>query len=278
MSISTGDLANEKVKSNILSVKEKVQGAFDTFVKTRVNKENTMSIFDPIKKMKLSSFSSMNKTKTCKVNSKIIPVQASKELFSKVSLVAQIRSLDMRSVFKFPFGPLPWVLAEPMGTLKKTSKTTLLHRLEGPVKPLERVSGDYAMVFDGMAYVQQSQFTNKTFGQLSTDVLEKILTTGSKAARIDVVFDVYRDLSIKNVERNRRSKGQLLFKTIIATSQIKQWGSFLSCNENKNTLVEFFVSQWKNTESRLKIGQKPFYVTSRSDIYKINDTVVGRVL
>ena len=73
-----------------------------------------------------------------------------------------------------------------------------------------------------MAYVQQSQVSNKTFGQLSTDLLKKIITTGSKAAGIEVVFDVYRDLSIKNVERNRRSKGQFLFKTIIATSQIKQ--------------------------------------------------------
>ena len=143
-----------------------------------------MSIFDPIKKMKLSTFSSMNKTKTCKVNSMITPVQASKELFAKISLVAQIRSLDMRSVFKFPLGPLPWELAEPMGTLKKTSKALLLHKLEGLVEPLERVSGDYAMVFDGMAYVQQSQVTNKT-------------SKSSKAARIDVVFDVYRDLFIK---------------------------------------------------------------------------------
>ena len=141
------------------------------------------------------------------------PVQASEELFGKISLVAQIRSLDMRSVFKFPLGPLPWALAEPIGTLKKTSKATLLHNLEGLVEPLARVSGDYAIVFDGMAYVQQSQVTNKTFGQLLTKIL-----------------------------------------------------------------VEFFVSQWKNAESRLKIGQKPFYVTSRSDVYKINDAVVERVL
>lgn len=124
--------------------------------------------------------------------------------------------------------------------------------MEGPVEPLERVNGDYAMVFDGMAYVQQSQVTN----------LEKILTISSKAARIDVMFDVYRDIFIKNVERNRLSKGQLLLKTIIATSQMKQWGSFLPCNEKKNYLVELFVLQWKNAENRLKIGQKPFCVTS----------------
>ena len=201
MSISAGVLANEKVESDILSAKENGQAAFDKFMKTRLSTEETMSIFDPIKKMKLSSFSSINKTKTCEVNSKIIPGQASKELFVKISLVAQIRSLDMRSVFKFPLGRLPWALVEPMGTVKKTSKATLLHNLEGPVEPLERVSGDYAMVFDGVKYVQQSQVTNKTFGQLSTDLLGKILTTSSKAARTDVVLDVYHDLSIKNMQR-----------------------------------------------------------------------------
>ena len=63
MSISTDILANEKVESDILSAKEKGQAGFDTFVKARLRKEKTMSIFDPIKKIKLSSFSSVNKTK-----------------------------------------------------------------------------------------------------------------------------------------------------------------------------------------------------------------------
>ena len=60
------------------------------------------------------------------------------------------------------------------------------------------------MVFYGMAYALQFQVPHKTFGQLSMDLLSKVLTTGVRASRIDVVFDVYRDLSIKNIERNRR--------------------------------------------------------------------------
>ena len=110
------------------------------------------------------------------------------------------------------------------------------------------------------------------------DLLSKVLTTGVRASRIDVAFDVYRDLSIKNVERNRRSKGQLLFKKIVASSEIKQWGSFLSCNENKNSLVEFIVSQWQKPEYHVKIGQKPFYVTNRADVFKINETEICQEL
>ena len=121
------------------------------------------------------------------------------------------------------------------------------------METIENVSGDYAMIFDEMAYVLQSQVTHKTFGQLSMDLLSKVLKTGVRASRIDVVFDVYCDLSIKNVERNRRSKCKLLFKKIVASSEITQWGSFLSCNENKNFLVEFIVSQWQKPKYRVKI-------------------------
>ena len=205
-------MATDNVSSDMSSAKTKGKAALDEFIKSRLSDERPTFVFDPIKKMKLATFTSMNKIKACKVNSKIIPVQASKELFAKISLVAQIRSLDMRSVFKFPLGPLPYSLAEPIGTLKKTSKAVLIHKLEGTVEPIENVTGEYAMIFDGMAYVQQSQVSNKTFGQLAMDLLSRILSAGARAARIDVVFDEYRDLSIKNVERNRRSRGQLLFK------------------------------------------------------------------
>ena len=92
------------------------------------------------------------------------------------------------------------------------------------METIENVNGDYAMIFDGMAYVLQSQVSHKTFGQLSMDLLSKVLTTDFRTLRIDVVVNVYRDLFIENIERNRRSKDQLLFKKIVASSEIKQGG------------------------------------------------------
>ena len=49
----------------------------------------------------------------------------------------------------------------------------------------------------------------------------------------------------QNIERSRRSRGELVFKRIVASAEIKQWGSFLSSNENKNSLVTFIVPEWK---------------------------------
>ena len=92
-----------------------------------------------------------------------------------------------------------------------------------------------------------------------------------KTSRIEVVFDDYRNVSIKNVERNRRSSGnQLLFKTIVSSTVIKQWPLFLSCNENKNALIAFVVSKWKKEKYRSLIENKCVYVTDAENVFKIN--------
>ena len=45
-------------------------------------------------------------------------------------------------------------------------------------------------------------------------------------------FGVYLDNSIKDVERNRRSCGELKLQQIIPDAEIKQWALLLSSNDN----------------------------------------------
>ena len=270
MCILTGVVANEKVTKDMLLAETLGQAAMRKFLDIRLGEQRAVRFFDPIKKLKLATFSSMKKVKPCKVNSKIVPLQAIKDLFAKISLVAQIRYFDFRSIFKYPLGPLPWALAEPSGALKKTSKASLLHKTESNVQLLDSLHGEQVFIIDGMSYVQQSKVYNKTFGHFAMDLLSRILAAGKKASRIDVVFDVSRNVSIKNVERDRRSSGnQLLFKTIVSSDVIKQWPLFLSCNENKNALIAF-VSEWKKEKYRSLIESKCVYVTNGENVFKIN--------
>ena len=111
ISISTGIIVTDKVTSDMMSAKAIGKEAMDTFIRSRLSVNRTVSIFDSIKKKNLATFTSMNKIKTCKVNFKVIPLQDSKNLFAKIALVAQIRSLNLKQVFKFPLGPMPWSLA-----------------------------------------------------------------------------------------------------------------------------------------------------------------------
>ena len=81
------------------------------------------------------------------------------------------------------------------------------------------------------------------------------------------------------MERSRQLKeSHLLFKSIVSSSEIKQWAMFLflSSNENKNTLVRFIVVEWKKENYRLTIGSKSIFVTDGEKVFKINeDTVIA---
>ena len=55
------------------------------------------------------------------------------------------------------------VFAEIDGTLKKTPKSELLHKLEADIPPVEDVPLNSAMIIDGMAHVRQIRTSKMTF-------------------------------------------------------------------------------------------------------------------
>ena len=77
----------------------------------------------------------------------------------------------MKSVFRDPLDLLPWSLAEPIGSLKKTSKATLQHKLTENTDPIEDINGKFALIVDGMAFVEQIKVTNLTFGEFARTLL-----------------------------------------------------------------------------------------------------------
>ena len=92
----------------------------------------------------------MSKTKSSYSKTQRIPLQASSEVFSNIAIVAHKRSVELKSVFCYPLGILPWSLADAMGTLKKTPKTSLFHKLEGKTDPLELMQDDYDLGWTGL--------------------------------------------------------------------------------------------------------------------------------
>ena len=170
--------------------------------------------------MKLATFSSLHKTKICKTNNKVIALKSSKDLFEKIAIIAQESSVDMRSLLKYPLVPLPLALAEKDRTLKRTAKSVLLNKLEGGMVTIEELSSNYCMTIDGMA-VRQLKGSGLTHKEFAEKLLKSVIKIIKNSKRIHVVFDVYLDNSIKDVERNRRSHGELLLKQILPTSQIK---------------------------------------------------------
>ena len=182
----------------------------------------------------------------------------------------QKRELDLREVFKYPLGPFPWALAGVMGDLKKTNKATLLNEVERLTEPLDLFPDDYASIFDGMAIIQKARATGLTFGELAHQMFQSILSSSRGAKRIDVVFDVYMENSIKSAERLRRSTENLTFQQLIPSYPVKQYNQFLSSPANKLELIKFLRDQWKQEEHSLTVESGTFYVTYDEKCFQLS--------
>ena len=127
----------------------------------------------------------------------------------------------------------------------KTKKADLLAELEKDTTYVNSFPKSSCTIVDGMALVQKVKCVGLTFDKAADEIFNAPLSSANGSTRIDVVFDINKDESIKNVERNRRCSDTLSFKKIVGTNVIRQWNSFLGDNNNKNSLVHFLVDNWR---------------------------------
>ena len=69
----------------------------------------------------------------------------------------QFRKIDLKEVFKYPLGPLPWPLANAYGLPRKTNKTKIMQLLEKSTAAVETYPGNACSIYDGMALLQRFQ-------------------------------------------------------------------------------------------------------------------------
>ena len=163
----------------------------------------------------------------------VVQLSSHNEVFGKLLLISEARPINLQKVFTYPVGPIPWSLASSIGGLVKTNKSSLMHELEKGVLPLARVPNNHCSIIDGMALVRKLPVAGKTFDEFAEAFFVAARSLSKGAGRIDIVFDVYRDLSIKNAERTRRGASTLIFHQIFGNQPIKQWNRFLSNGRNK---------------------------------------------
>ena len=146
------------------------------FINERLLVGSSKSIFHPIKKSNLrGTFKSINRIKVCKTKNKIMSLTSTRDLFSKIEIISQKRSVDLKTLFNYPLEALPLSLSEADGTLKKSPKSALLHKLEQDVEPVSDLPIGCAILMDGIALVRQIETTEMTYSQFATAILKKFL-------------------------------------------------------------------------------------------------------
>ncbi|CAB3994853.1 Hypothetical predicted protein [Paramuricea clavata] len=270
ISLSTGISATPEGRDDVLQADEKGKSASRKFVEQRCSSDESVPFFDPLTKLKLKSFKNLKAVKKVRSKDDVIPIKLDRDVFARMALLGQFRKIDMRLVFTYPLGPLAWALADPYGLPRKTDKAKLAQQLEKQLVVKDCYPLDATSIYDGMAVLQKFKPPPGATLAILDESLFTMLTSNS-SKRIDIVFDIYKDISIKNAERSKRATGPvgITYKNILPVYRVKNWSKILSVPANKTELVRFLVGQWKQGS---QASQQTLYVTEEETCWKISSS------
>ena len=98
-----------------------------------------------------------------------------------------------------------------------------------------------------------------------------VLHEGASSKRIDVIFDVYRENSIKNTQREHRgAEYGNGFTNLQPDHKVDQWRKFLLNPQNKNALTIFVTKEWKQDKYRTKLTGKVLFVACEEECHQIS--------
>ena len=250
LNIATGVVLPVESAKSLLDSTEKGKKSMKEFIQDRLD-TNKVSFWELLKQLKIKTFASIKKKITLKSpNEKVISIDADRNLFGRLLIVANSREVNLREVLAYELSPVPLSLAHCDGSLRKTTKSVFMHVLEEkvcvsarlPVEPQDKKS---IHLIDGMALVQMMKSGGSSkFGELANKfyaiATESLLQNGCD--RVDIVFDQYRDMSIKSHEHSRRGSSSALEVKIKSPSTPvpKQWPNTSAIQKKQNQPLYIF--------------------------------------
>eukprot|EP00117_Sycon_ciliatum_P016109 scpid79224/ scgid15683/ len=188
--------------------------------------------------------------------------------------MAKHRKIDTAKLMQYELGYVPWAIAHGDGTLRTIAKSKLLAELEKDVPLLEAVPSGGTILVDAMALLQSFSSVLATFGELSSLVFDRLLSMMNqhRAVKIDLVADQYFNVSIKGLERARRStRKQPVRMQAERTDQPTptHWKRHLAVGANKTSLIAFFYKHWpQDTVLASKVPEgHEIFITVRQDCF-----------
>ena len=77
----------------------------------------------------------------------MIPLKMDHKLFSRIALEAQFRKIDLKTVFTYPHGAMPWSRAGAFGFIRKTNKSQLAQLLQKNIPIIERYPANACNIY-----------------------------------------------------------------------------------------------------------------------------------
>ena len=159
------------------------------------------------------------------------------------------------------------------GTLHNCQKSQLIDILESLVTILDTEPEADIVIIDSSTFCNiLPPRASKSFGDyIRQDLIPIVESYGNKFQRTHMVFDVYREDSLKSEERDKRGNGTR--KRVTGNSKVPtNWRSFLRNDCNKTELFHFIADKISETQTR-----NPVIVTKDDTALSNHDVSLAEV-
>ena len=205
IALDSKNIPNQNAVDNIRKVAESGAKQLNEFFEDRL-KEKKISIYEIIKKNKFVIFTQPSKPNKAWNKMEITTLKKSCQHFSRLHIACQVRDGNLDEFFSHENGSYPPSTSEN-GDLMPGSKSDLLHCLEKFYK--EAATDNMTMnciILDGAAIVNMIKPTGvRIFQEYATQNFKSyIKKLFQRSERIDTVWDVYVEDSLKSSARHQR--------------------------------------------------------------------------
>ena len=254
--LDTKVVVNEVAVRNLYSMVDIGIKQSQSYFKERLH-ECTKAVTDTIKRNKFHLFKS---PKTSSKNkAKVDTLITNCALFSRLFIACQSKEFDLDDFFMHEHQSTPPSLSL-MGKMRTGTKSDLLDCL--PINICTEIPSPEVKILDGAFIVNTLPQTGcKTFLDYAEKVFIPYLEYQlSNVERLDLVWDVYIENSLKDSTRDKRGQG--VRRKVKPTGCIpRNWSSFLRCTENKKELFPFLSKIVIN-----KISSKLVFATDNDKV------------
>lgn len=200
---ATKDLVTDTIADSLLNAEKYGKLQLEKFVNERLV-EKTVDIRDTMKKNKAQTFSSLYDIETIKTTGKSDIIKVDRNVLKRLITAYEARrDVNLEEILMHELMPVPVAIAETNGALRSGNKALLAEALIDEIICPETISildkGKSCLLIDGQALVQAigKPAEATTFGDLADVYVKSVLKKGDSFGRVDILFDRYRDLSIK---------------------------------------------------------------------------------
>ena len=214
----------------------------EKFVSERLE-ERAKSLFDPIKRNKLNLFTSALPKKTTKVQQQLSSVKSDCALFSRLYISCQTRDGNLDDFFRHENQGCPPSLSSQGKLRLPKKKSELVDCLiaSGTAVTTSMPTVNVTIIDGAVAVNMIRPSKEATFEEYASKSFLPYMEAQSRLVdRIDVVWDVYVENSLKQTTRCNRGAGVRC--RISANCPIpRNWSEFLRVDENKSQLFRFLA-------------------------------------